>query len=258
MWRAVSASIIGVSHELAGAPCQDACDLLRLNTGGEEILLAAMADGAGSAALSHIGASEAVHHLLEVIPRSHLAVGEVSKEQVRAWMLEVLDHLAAVAEREGTSLSQLACTLLLALVSRNGAVFAQIGDGACVVEKDGEILPATWPQNGEYINVTTFITTEHALDTMQFERIEGEIAAVAGFTDGLQMLVLDFRAQSAHAPFFTPMFASVRNCEDEASLIAHLRSFLASEPVTARTDDDKTLVLACWHEPEGGSNRAGQ
>ena len=258
MWRVVPASVVGTSHERTGTPCQDACDLLRLNAGGEDVLLLAIADGAGSAALSHLGSSEAVSHLLAVVRRTYLDMKSVTREQTREWMQEVLNHLAKVAERENAPMSQFACTLLLALVARNGAIFAQIGDGGWVVEKDGELIPGTWPQIGQFVNITTFITTESALDAMQFTRLEGEIGAVAGFTYGLKMLALNFAGHQAHAPFFSPMFDAVRNCDDETSLIAPLRAFLASEPVTTRTDDDKTLVLACWRDPESAPNALRQ
>lgn len=251
MWRVVSASVVGTSHERVGTPCQDACDFLRLNINDEELLLIAVADGAGSAILSHVGAAEAVRQLLAVIRRAPLEFKMVTEDQARGWMQEVLNHLGTVAKREVTPVSQLACTLLLGIIAKTGAVFVQIGDGGWVVEKDGELVPGTWPQHGEFVNVTTFITTEFALETMQFVRVEGKISAVAGFTDGMQTLALNFAARRAHTPFFKPMFDSVRACDDETSLIAPLRGFLASETVSARTDDDKTLVLACWREPEG-------
>ena len=258
MWRVVPASVLGTSHERAGIPCQDACDFLRLNTGDEELLLVAVADGAGSAILSHVGSGEAVRQLLVVVRHAQLDFRKITQEQVRGWMQEVLNHLAVVAERESAPVSQLACTLLLGIVARDGAVFAQIGDGGWVVEKDGDLTPGTWPQNGEFANTTTFITTVSALDSMQFVRVEGKISAVAGFTDGLQTLALNIAARHAHAPFFKPMFDSVQACDDETGLIAPLRGFLASESVTSRTDDDKTLVLACWREPEVAPHDARQ
>ncbi len=258
MWKVVLASVTGTSHERTGTPCQDSCDFLRLKTDEEELLLVAVADGAGSAILSHVGSGEAVRQILAVIRRAQIDFSTVTYEQARGWMQEVLNHLVAVAERENTSVSQLACTLLLGIIAKNGAVFTQIGDGGWVVEKDGELVPGTWPQNGEYANITTFITTESALNTMQFVRVDGKVSAVAAFTDGLQALALNFAAKQTHAPFFMPMFDSVRACGDETDLIAPLRGFLASESVTSRTDDDKTLVLACWREPEGTSHDAGQ
>ena len=173
-------------------------------------------------------------------------------------MKGALDHLHEVAKREETGLSELACTLLLAISGKAGAVFAQIGDGAWVVERDGSLVAATWPQTGEFANITTFLTSKGALDTMQFARLEGNISALAGFTDGLQGIALNFAERQPHTPFFAPMFDSVRGCNDATDLIAPLRGFLASEAVTGRTDDDKTLVLACWCEPESGSYGAGQ
>jgi hypothetical protein len=193
-----------------------------------------------------------------VIPHTQLNFKQITQEQVRAWMQEVLNYLTVVSERERLPLNQLACTLLLGIVAPTGAVFAQIGDGAWVVEKDGELVPATWPQNGEYANITTFITTESALNSMYFVRLTGTISAVAGFSDGLQALALCFATRQAHAPFFKPMFDSVRACNDETDLIVPLRGFLASEFVNSRTDDDKTLVLACWSEPGGAFDEVGQ
>ena len=49
-WRTAHASVIGTSHTATGAPCQDAgdCEVLAA-ADGSEILVAAVADGAGSA-----------------------------------------------------------------------------------------------------------------------------------------------------------------------------------------------------------------
>lgn len=222
-------------------------------------MLVAIADGAGSAKLSHVGSTEATRHLLSVVRQAQPKCKEVTQAQAREWMQEVLTHLASVAEREGTPISQLACTLLLGIVAKDGAVFVQIGDGGWVVQMmEDAIRPATWPQNGEFANITTFITTEAALDTLQFVRLEGKVSGFAGFTDGLQTLALNFGTRQAHAPFFKPMFDAIRACGDETELIAPLRGFLSSESVTSRTDDDKTLVLACWLEPEAISHELGQ
>jgi serine/threonine protein phosphatase PrpC len=250
MWKVVPVSVIGTSHEKADIPCQDCCDFLRISSGEGAILLVALADGAGSAALSHVGSFEAVHHLLSLASHSNLAPSEISKEKVREWMGKVLEHFSTVAEREKTTVSQLACTLLLGIIGESDAIFCQIGDGAWVAEKEGELIPVTWPQNGDFANITTFITSEGALETMQYERLTGSVAAIAGFTDGLQALALTFSTRTAHAPFFRPMFASVQSCEDETSLIAPLQAFLTSEDINNRTDDDKTVVLACRCDPK--------
>ena len=250
MWSAVSASVVGTSHNAMGAPCQDACHVLRMLSGDEEVLLAAVADGAGSASHSQIGSSAAVQHLLKVVSQSGVKVADISQQQVSGWYQEVLEHLRTVADRESLPIGELACTLLLAAVWKNGVVLGQIGDGAWVLEKDGALVAGTWPETGEYANVTFFLTTQGALDHLQFQRFEGNISGVAGFTDGIQMLALDFGKRMPGGRFFNAMFASLRASKDETELIAPLQQLLASEVICSRTDDDKTLVLGVWREPE--------
>lgn len=248
MWAAVSASVIGTSHEATGAPCQDACHVLRMRAGEDDLLLAAIADGAGSASHSQIGSSEAVQHLLRLISQSGVKATEIHELEVRGWYQEVLEHLKLVAERESVLVGDLACTLLLAVVWRDGAVLGQIGDGAWVLERDGSLVAATWPETGEYANVTVFLTTQGALDHLQFNRLDGKITGVAGFTDGIQSLTLDYAERTPAVRFFNSMFNPLRASADETELIAPLRQMLRSEVICSRTDDDKTLLLGVWRE----------
>lgn len=265
MWAAVSASVIGTSHEANGTPCQDACHVVRRKIGDEDVLLMAVADGAGSASHSQIGSSETVQHVLKLLTQAELDLAAINPEQVRAWCQTVLEHLNTVAEREAVAIGELACTLLLAIVWKGGAVFGQIGDGAWVLEKGGEMMVATWPETGEFANITVFLTTRDALDLnkdggmkhLQFKRLEGPITGVAGFTDGVQALVLDYSKQVPFARFFKAMLGPLRECADETELIAPLQQMLTSEVITSRTDDDKTLVLAVWREPKAEGEADG-
>lgn len=259
MWTVVAASTIGTSHEKLGLPCQDSSGYLRIKNGVDDnVLIIAIADGAGSAKNSEIGSREMVQHLLALACKSEQTTSALSKEQALCWVHELTAHLKSIAEKEAIQIKDLACTFLFGIIDKSGGIFCQIGDGAWVVEIDGELRAATWPDNGEFANETIFVTSESAPHALQYEAIKGKISGVAGFTDGIQSLALDFSLHKAHEPFFRPLFSAISGCEDETSLIAPLRSFLASEPVITRTDDDKTLVLACWHEPKIDSNGADQ
>lgn len=268
MWAAISASVVGTSHKATGTPCQDACEVLHCKIGEHDVLLAAIADGAGSASHSQIGSREAVQVLLRVASREITNLSVVDAELVRTWYQFVLGHLATVAEREGVEIGQLACTLLFAAVWRTGGVFAQVGDGAWVVDHDGKLGIGTWPETGEYANLTIFLTSNGALELnaerrlkhLQFQRLEGTINCLAGFTDGLQMLALDFARQSPFEPFFQILFSPLRETPDQTQLIAPLQQMLASDPIVSRTDDDKSLVLAVWRDPmsDGEANASAQ
>ena len=250
MWSFIKASVEGTSHNSAGVPCQDACDAFRLKDGDDSVLVAAIADGAGSAEHSELGARAAVDHLLKVACPEAVGADCLNEQLVRAWYQGTLEHLEGVAVREFIPVKDLACTLLLAVVWKNGAVLAQIGDGAWVLEKDGELMAGTWPENGEFANVTVFLTSQGAFEHLQFKRIEGRMSAVAGFTDGIQSLALDFGARIPGVRFFNAMFSSLRSSSDATELLAPLRNLLESEMICSRTDDDKTLVLGVWRDAE--------
>jgi hypothetical protein len=104
----------------------------------------------------------------------------------------------------------------------------------------------TWPVGGDYVNTTYFLTDDRALDHLQLLVQQPAADEVALFTDGLQMLLLQFDTRKAHGPFFEQMFAQLRKepVGESERLTRALQEFLESPGVNSRTDDDKTLVLA--------------
>jgi hypothetical protein len=149
----------------------------------------------------------------------------------------------------------LSCTLLGGFVSRENAWFAQVGDGACLYLTPGGYQLATIPTNGEFLNQTTFLVSENWEDVFQFKRVSEPVDAVAGFTDGLQHLVIRFADNSVHEGFLNPFMRALRLREAE-KLRDPFRSFLNSERINSRTDDDKTLMLACWWDAGNASELA--
>jgi hypothetical protein len=83
---------------------------------------------------------------------------------------------------------------------------------------------------------------------MQFRAVHEPLSAIAGLSDGLQDVALHFASRSVHAPFFDSKFEALGKTDDETSLRAPLIEFLSSAVLSERTDDDKTLVLACRQE----------
>jgi hypothetical protein len=221
-----------------------------LQVGGREILLAVAADGAGSAKRSEAGAALACAAFLRLAEARILATGDLSAID-RSFFFEVLaDVQASVREcaaREEAEPNDYACTFLAAAIDDQSAAFAQLGDGAIVVSAEAPDLYAWvfWPQSGEYANATYFITGPDAFDRIAYACLPRRIAELALFTDGVQSLALQLQAQTVHQPFFRSVFRPMRTGDADAGrLCAGLGVFLASEAVNARTDDDKTLILA--------------
>jgi len=246
-WIVLAASEVGTSHDAVKTPCQDFSLALEVTTSAGPVLIAACSDGAGSAARSEEGsrvACAAVHLAARKAFEDPAGVpSAVTKEHVQAWFAYARGEIERRAAELNATIRDLACTLLLAVVTRETSVFGQIGDGCIVVREGEEYAPVLWPDNGEYANTTTFLTDPRAGEALMFAS-RGKVNELALMTDGLQRLALRMAKRAVQQNFFAPLFQELRGVEQPDDLYAPLLHWLRSPTVNARTDDDKTLVLA--------------
>jgi len=245
-WRYASASVIGTAHLDTALPCQDACMARQIN---EEVLLLVLSDGAGSATHSDEGATLVCSSLLELVTgffQGNKGIAEVGAETAYEWFGAIVDRLHKYAATCDLQPRDLACTLVAALLAPEASVFLHLGDGAIVTCREGHYEVASWPDNGEYANTTYFITDDRAIERLRVLLREPPADEIALFSDGLQMLALQFSTRQPHTPFFDPMFSRLR-CEqsgESATVLYLLADYLNSPVINGRTDDDKTLILA--------------
>jgi|SRR5665213_1427938 len=247
MWKFLNENFQGTSHQRSGAACQDHSFVTRYGGRCGEALIVVCSDGAGTAAHSEVGSRLACHLAKDEVIRyldSGDELGVVSHDLACEWLKQVNAGMLAEAVAREISPRELACTLLVAAIGVSAAVFVQLGDGAIVALEEEEYHPVFWPQSGEYQNTTNFITDSAFQSNLQFKVLQREVLEVSAFTDGLQMLALDYQRRAAHQPFFSSVFRSLREASDAQDLIVPMRAFLDSPAVNNRTDDDKTLVLA--------------
>jgi hypothetical protein len=251
-WRFASACEIGTSHIGSDTPCQDSVSHEIISTKEGPVLVAVVCDGAGSAAHSEIGswlASTTFIELVDVFFENGGHVVEINRKAIASWIEITAQTLAARARADGNPIRDYSCTLLASIVGPEAAVFAQIGDGAIVVshgEADGWSW-VFWPQHGEYANQTTFILSSNATEALEFTLAPRRIDELAMFSDGIERLVLHGATKTVNDLFFDQMIAPVRASTADGldqDLSDKLESYLASEAINARTNDDKTLLMA--------------
>ncbi|MCX7931595.1 MAG: protein phosphatase 2C domain-containing protein [Rhodovarius sp.] len=257
-WRYAARSVVGGSHLKAGMPCQDHSEITVVSPQKNiEVVLAAVADGAGSAAQSHRGARECCLQFLEL---AHLAacrtlerVDFIDGAFCRVLIENIQNELRRLAEVEGISITSFASTFLGAIVTESAAVFLQIGDGAIVYrpfeaqrKTGGSWVTAIPPQRGEFAGQTMFVTTPNAAQWVVFRQVSEPLAEFALLTDGVEFLSISQRSGLPHAPFFEHVFRGLREAPLPGRCQAYeewLEEFLSSPRVCERTDDDKTLAL---------------
>lgn len=247
-WKFTCASVTGKAHTDRNERGQDFCKAGTILLSDSEFFIGIAADGAGSTTDGGRGAEIACGTLYAKIIDAVRDTGDLScitDQNVRNWITASRDAIVAESQESGRRLREYACTILGSIAGNNWAIFFQIGDGAIVTGSGPEYQTIFWPEQGEYANTTFFITDEQYLDHLYVKHAElpDEIAL---FTDGLQNLVLSFAQKKAHPGFFRPLFDALKQNPDNGfiNFSAQLGSFLCRDDIAARSDDDKTLVLA--------------
>ena len=252
-WKAVAGYEIGTSHQKQGIGCQDYGNYRIL----DDVIVGAVADGAGSAKHSDVGSRLAVETVVKCfseineLPQKQPFSQPLDKEEAQKVFAkivnQVITQLQKQADEEDYFINDLACTLLVFVATHDWLAAMQIGDGFILARsQDSEHQLLFQPDKGEFANETTFITSANAVKQMQVKVIHEKQEFICASTDGLEKVAIRLSDWEPFSPFFKPLEEYLHepvNPEDEDK---YLMEFLNSERLNSRTDDDKTLLLCLF------------
>lgn len=177
MWKSVSCEVQGLGHIRNNVLCQD--KTLCLENNGVNVIV--LADGAGSARLSHLGAVYVVETVSEFLSNNFNGLFECSDSvEVKVSILgSVRAKLREKSDELGCAISDLASTLLFVAVSDNRYIIGHIGDGVIGYLDGITLRVASLPNNGEFANETVFITSINADNA--FNLFKGKVQSIIGF-----------------------------------------------------------------------------
>jgi hypothetical protein len=195
MFKEFHYQVRGRRHERDGISVQDRTGYL--SQGGVQVLC--LADGAGSASRSGVGAEAVVREGCRLLVKNFaefMASGDGA--QVKMDIAgQLKERLAALAQRLSCAERELASTMLAVAVAENRYIVVHVGDGVIGYVKNGELRVASAPDNAEFVNQTTFITSSKVAESMRLYR--GQLDKVSGFvlmSDGTAASLYDFRSRS--------------------------------------------------------------
>ncbi|HEX8286497.1 MAG TPA: PP2C family serine/threonine-protein phosphatase [Pyrinomonadaceae bacterium] len=257
IWRYAHASVIGSAHLAQNTVCQDRFSCRTIETASGKVLIALIADGAGSTSDGHNGAELACRlftdEIASFLESKNASIKSLNRDFGKRWILYFQQKLCAEAQANGKTVRDYASTFLGAVVGEESAAFFQVGDGAIVISDSGAQESyhfALAPHESEYVNASDFLTDDAAPERLRFELIDKEIEDLILFSDGIFPIAVNYKTNQPYEPFLLPMIAPLRNGgaislnEKLESLNEKLESFLQTAKVNERTDDDKTIILA--------------
>lgn len=195
MLREFHHQVRGRGHEQEGTRGQDrtAC----LSRRGVHALC--LADGAGSSEHSEFGAQAVVEEGCRLLVDSfEQLIASDDAERSRRDILERLQRkLRQVASRLECEPGDLASTFLAVAASADRFVVVHIGDGVIGFVKDQQLRVISAPDNAEFANQTTFVTSPDSLGSTRLFR--GAMLGVEGFilmSDGTSASLYDYRGRA--------------------------------------------------------------
>ena len=192
MWKLVQCAVQGRGHIKENVPCQD--KTYKYIKG--DVCVSALADGAGSAKLSHYGAEDITQFMCRTIAENFdLYFNNEDGKSVKMQMIEEIDfRLKSLVSEMKCEISDLSSTLLITAVKEDKYIIVHIGDGIIGYLKNDELKIASQPENGEFVNTTIFTTSRSALQTMKL--LKGYLGSINGFvsmSDGSAASLYDKR-----------------------------------------------------------------
>lgn len=250
----VGCSVAGPKHENGDLPCQDASKVTKL---GNKYYVLAVADGLGSAKLSHIGAEKAVSAAVEYISEAITPDSNLNEEGLRSLFQTTFSHVRRELFKEAASQEEsddeFKTTLLIAVGGPEGVGGAAVGDGGIVYRHDGSVTPLIQREQTENPNATIPVQSDHWTSSYRFGWKEGASGA-AVFSDGLENIVWK-GIDSVENEIFNQTFSNINKyVEDEHQ--EYLKEFLTSEEkIVESKDDDKSLVAGCLLHDDDSSDQ---
>lgn len=164
MWRLTSCAVTGRRHKISNELCQDIVNVTRI--GNVDII--ALADGAGSASRSRIGAQLSVDAAISYIATNWEDLyNDTDASSVKKKLLEhILSSLNECCEEVSCSIDDLASTLLVVAIRGDNFLLFHIGDGVIGYLRNNTVRVASYPSNGEFVNTTVFITSKNAISAI--------------------------------------------------------------------------------------------
>jgi hypothetical protein len=246
--KQLSVSVAGKEHSQHNEPGQDCCRSGAFRFKGQDYFVGIVADGAGSTTHGGIGAEIACERMyMQIVSmiRREEPLGDVTDEELRNWITTTRETIAEEAQNNNLQINDYACTLIGVITSNDHAIYFQIGDGCIVTSNESGYKTVFWPERGEYANTTYFLSESSYVEHIKTKHEDTVPNEIALFTDGIQDLVLSYADETVHEGFFRPLFTRFRESSDEGSTLAtYLTKLFLSDEINARSDDDKTLVLA--------------
>lgn len=237
----LSTSLRGALHKAKNLPCQDFC----CSKIAKNKLIAVVADGAGSAKHSKIGARIVCETLCDILIRSNL-------QNIRADVIKAIECARQKLlfhrynkTKSPRGLLDFSATVVGVFCHKNHGIFFHIGDGAGIAYQHGDYhnLVISEPENGIFSCETYFFTLPDWQKNLRFTEF-CEKNRLLLMTDGVTGFVFSDDFFRIQRKFLIPVLDYLENEPRKVRAEQALANTLNDTKAQRLNADDKTFFWA--------------
>ena len=243
--KVIATAVTGRKHLSANRECEDVVLSQRGRRWKTSSIV--LADGAGSATHARIGAQFSVNLICDNAERLLESTDE--NPRLADSIISLLKSgLAEIATKHSVDVKQLASTLLFVCVKMKKQklhfLAGHLGDGVIGLTVEGRTDVLSKPDNGEFVNSTTFTTSANSGSSLRLYR--GVLEKPTGFilmSDGASNSLYD-----NHRAILAPVCGKLMDLLRRLSQKRAARALKTNVEVGLRpeTTDDCSLALLYW------------
>ena len=245
----------GDSHP--GQPRRNFGKLEKLHNG---VVIGAVADGAGSAASSHLGAKVSVRSGLaalradaDVLSTALIGGTQSPLEDLFAKVMETVGGAVwRAAAEENAAVSELATSLTVFFAGPFGLAAMQVGHTLLVYRARGGAYGHVF-ELADNSNDCDYVTGPDAIDCMRIGFTRGPIEFLCLASSAFEPVSLEEGDGIPAEPFFQPLDRYASGALDDGDVHLGIREFLRTSQISREIEEDLTLAL-CRYNP--GDNSA--
>lgn len=229
----------GYLHIRNNLPCQDKTYYLKNN----DLRVMVLADGAGSAKHSDIGAKEAVKCIANYINSSFDSIFKnIRKKSIKEEMIQLIIKKIEKIKPKKNNIKDYASTLLFIATHKDRYILGHLGDGAIGLKRGKKVRILSAPENGETENSTFFYTSDSAVNRIRLKK--GKVNQDTTFilmSDGAFECIYDKSDQQFTNAIYS--FIDWTKEEDEKKVSAAILKNIKNHFVDKTTDDISLSIL---------------
>ena len=230
--------------------CQDSVCVRQYSSRGKQYVVAALSDGAGSAAKSEYGSKALVEGITEhIISFFDSLVALVSKDNL-SFRTEIIEAANSILEKtsedQNCTIKDLASTLMFVAADQKNVIYFHVGDGVIIMRKGDAFSVISKPYNGEYANETVFVSSHGAADDAHagiFE-LSGNIDSFFLMSDGPEPV---FYSKRDEKPWSLQLLSFVDNkcimIPDDENRRNLFVKYVLEERCRPYSPDDLSLII---------------